>query len=224
MRRFQLPSSLVGPVPLVLLALVAGCEAPTGAEAKFSYGPQALTLSPVSFLDETVPFSTVSVLNETYFGLTVVDPYIRPIETTLEDGTPNTYVFEIDPAGTDLEVPVRQSTSFGVRLRPPSFGIETLWSSGTYTTTLQFTVVGNGTIDEATGEPDPGAESRVPVSIPVSVEIVCDHDGDGYDDEACYGGQDCDDTLPAVNPDATEVCDGADNDCSGVIDDDCIEP
>jgi Protein metal binding site. len=40
-------------------------------------------------------------------------------------------------------------------------------------------------------------------------------DGDAY--PVCAG--DCDDTNPAVNPGATEVCDGADNDCSGVVDD-----
>jgi hypothetical protein len=32
-------------------------------------------------------------------------------------------------------------------------------------------------------------------------------------------GDDCDDTNPAVFPGNTEVCDGADNDCNGIIDD-----
>ncbi|TNE91656.1 MAG: hypothetical protein EP330_04795 [Deltaproteobacteria bacterium] len=32
-------------------------------------------------------------------------------------------------------------------------------------------------------------------------------------------GGDCDDGNPAVNPGGTEVCDGADNDCNGVVDD-----
>ena len=36
-------------------------------------------------------------------------------------------------------------------------------------------------------------------------------------------GDDCDDDEPAVNPDATEVCDGIDNDCNGAIDDDTSE-
>ncbi|MCB9741039.1 MAG: putative metal-binding motif-containing protein [Alphaproteobacteria bacterium] len=40
-----------------------------------------------------------------------------------------------------------------------------------------------------------------------------DEDGDGYDVET-----DCDDTDPAVNPEAEELCDGVDNDCDGDVD------
>ncbi|MCA9684500.1 MAG: putative metal-binding motif-containing protein, partial [Myxococcales bacterium] len=40
-----------------------------------------------------------------------------------------------------------------------------------------------------------------------------DHDGYG----PCF--QDCDEDDPAINPDAAELCDGVDNDCSGFVDD-----
>jgi len=59
-----------------------------------------------------------------------------------------------------------------------------------------------------------------------------DSDTDGYGDptqtgQACVppagtvdNANDCDDTNPLANPDATEVCDAADNDCDGLVDDD----
>lgn len=62
-------------------------------------------------------------------------------------------------------------------------------------------------------------------------EYYLDYDGDGYGNADFIGmfcGQpedyvvaagDCDDLNAAVNPDATEVCDGADNNCDGLADD-----
>ncbi|MCB9744970.1 MAG: hypothetical protein H6741_06765 [Alphaproteobacteria bacterium] len=42
-----------------------------------------------------------------------------------------------------------------------------------------------------------------------------DADGDGFSVE-----EDCDDADPAVNPSAEELCDGVDNNCDGVVDED----
>ncbi len=44
-----------------------------------------------------------------------------------------------------------------------------------------------------------------------------DQDGDGYIASSC-GGSDCDDNAPDINPQGVEMCDGADNDCNGRID------
>ena len=43
-----------------------------------------------------------------------------------------------------------------------------------------------------------------------------DADGDGYADE-------CDDENPDIYPGAAEVCDGLDNDCNGLVDDDAVD-
>ena len=51
---------------------------------------------------------------------------------------------------------------------------------------------------------------------PACQQQCWDNDGDGFEDEAC-GGNDCDDTDAATYPGADEVCDGADNDCNGVL-------
>jgi hypothetical protein len=45
-----------------------------------------------------------------------------------------------------------------------------------------------------------------------------DADGDGY-----VADQDCDDQDPASFPGGTEYCDGADNDCDGVVDDNAMD-
>ncbi|MCC6555820.1 MAG: putative metal-binding motif-containing protein [Polyangiaceae bacterium] len=46
--------------------------------------------------------------------------------------------------------------------------------------------------------------------------VVIDGDGDGHPD-----GPDCDDSNPAVHPGAVELCNGADDDCDGQVEEGC---
>jgi len=58
--------------------------------------------------------------------------------------------------------------------------------------------------------------------------ICLDMDGDGYGNPAnalcTYPELDCDDMNPEIHPYAPEVYDGLDNDCDGLIDEDCCIP
>ncbi|MBI5389000.1 right-handed parallel beta-helix repeat-containing protein [Candidatus Woesearchaeota archaeon] len=51
-----------------------------------------------------------------------------------------------------------------------------------------------------------------------------DTDGDGYINIFCTGGNDCDDAKASVHPNATELCDGIDNNCDGFVDRGAVPP
>ena len=55
---------------------------------------------------------------------------------------------------------------------------------------------------------------------PATEQNTCDAPSASHAAASDYTGEDCDDTDSAIHPAATEVCDGADNDCNGDVDDD----
>lgn len=52
------------------------------------------------------------------------------------------------------------------------------------------------------------------------VHVTRDGDGDGHGDSDC-GGDDCNDADPLVSPSAIEICNEADDDCDGDVDEGC---
>ena len=101
--------------------------------------------------------------------------------------------------------------------------------------------IGDGDCDDTSGSINPGAEDVCDgkdnncdgeIDEAGSNTFYIDYDGDGFGTDTEYftisdcdapdgyvsNADDCDDTDAAVHPSATEVCDGADNNCDGSID------
>jgi hypothetical protein len=69
-----------------------------------------------------------------------------------------------------------------------------------------------GDDDSAVGDDDSGSDDDDTSDGPV------DSDADGVSEL-----EDCDDSDPWIAPGNAEICDGDDNDCDGVVDEDCLE-
>ena len=74
----------------------------------------------------------------------------------------------------------------------------------------------NGVTNCATGPMVLGAVTTFNIDMGGNGGGVVDNDGDGFSSFA-----DCNDNDAAINANATEVCDGIDNNCDGVVDEGC---
>lgn len=189
--------------PTLLAALLlVGCAEPPETQFEYVLSQEAFELGGISRDDFDLPTDTISLLNlrNDDIRLTVlevagdgsdaVEPGISTDFTTLKGG-----------ASIALSVSVSAD--------------RTLWSTGVFEPAL---VVQLGRLlDVSSDWDDPDEWVHTEVELPIHLSVACDLDADGEDADECGGG-DCDDADAAIYAGATEVCDGADNDCDGEVD------
>jgi hypothetical protein len=198
------------------LTLLGACSDPADPNPQivtFPTAEQGILLPAAGWRDDDLRWTTVSVLNTTWFAF-------RLEEVSLS-GEGATFL-EVQPPGGDAgaTLDVRESLPIKVRVKPPTGIVASRWSSGDHEAKLSFSTRGTGKVD-ANGQPDATAVRLDPYELPIRFRLDCDLDGDGADADTCGGGTDCDDDLAAVGPAAEEICDGIDNDCSGEADENC---
>ena len=180
----------------------------------FEVVPESLVLPPVAWTDSSTEWSVISVLNATYFTLTISDIRVN--------GDAADFI-EVERL-TELarEMPIRSAVRIPIRVTPPDSEQLATWDEAVYSGVLEFSIGGAGELDPATGLPDLDSWVTATVEIPIWMSTRCDLDGDGYEDRSC-GGDDCSDSLASVNIAAIEGCDGFDNNCNGVRDEGCSD-
>ena len=83
---------------------------------------------------------------------------------------------------------------------------------------MRHTILFGLVLCAACGDKDGDSGTETPPPADDTGTPAIDADGDGYSEDI-----DCDDADASVHPEAEELCDGVDNNCDGVIDEDVTE-
>lgn len=186
-------------LPLAIL-LAPACVEPHRPEIAYELAREALALGEASYQD-VPPSAALSILNIGDADLVV----------TAKD---------VSGEGSDLlELPL--DADFLTLATGTSVSIEVTLSkdASNWTTRNDFTselILEIGSFwDDPTAWGESPEWDSVDVSVPITFELLCDLDGDGFDADAC-AGEDCDDEDPLVWPGAPEApTDVIDYDCDG---------
>jgi hypothetical protein len=111
--------------------------------------------------------------------------------------------------------------------------IEAFWGYGTYDLSFDDGMGIGGCPEDCSNTLDDNGNGLIdcedttvccPDPVCTGHPACCDDgDGDLYDDWTC-GGTDCNDANAAINPGATEICDGVDNNCDTLVDNGLTAP
>ena len=179
---------------------------------EFEVLPGSVDLPPVLWTDATTEWVYVSVLNTTYFELTISHVQI--------DGDAVALVEAGELPDETSHIPVRSAGLIPIHVRTPSAESRSTWDERSYTGELNFDVSGYTASDPTTGGADLSSFEIVSASVKIRATTRCDLDGDGDEARACGGG-DCNEDLAAVSSLAPELCDLVDNNCNGAADEGC---
>lgn len=207
-----------------MLWFLLGCPAPEKPEVGESGGRDS---------GYTIPFGTCDEdgFTESEGDCDDCDSAINPAADEICDGRDNDCDGEIDEDGATWYYLDEDGDGFGDRRRA-MLSCEPDWG--------YVAVAGDcDDTDEAVYPDAPEAcdgldnDCDAVVDEHVSLTWYADRDGDGFGDpksalSSCdapkgyvAAAEDCDDAVSAVNPGATESCDGIDDDCDGTTDEDC---
>jgi len=190
-----------------------GCAAEEPIVLQLSVSPPSVELDPRDYRTRPAE-GTFALYNENEFEIFVTKVGFEGDHADVLTTTPL----------SDAPVAAGRNTVVRVSYLPTA----TLWQDGGFVARLLLDV-GYFLPGEDSGSGPAATRRRLHPELWVSqrhtVQIAfswdCDVDGDGVIADSC-GGQDCHDQNAAIGPGFDEVCDRADNDCNGAVDDDPV--